>query len=203
MRAVARAGSAVPRPTLNHCHARNSGRRRPVGRRRQGEGHRHARRACRRCRALSGWQQCRPHDRARRADVEAPSDAVGDPASRQAVCDRQRGGDRPEGADRRARRVAAPSRGHALPADLGQRAPDHALPPDARPRRRGQAGQAGDRYHPPRDRAVLCRQGRPVGHPHAGPAGREDPQEEDPGRARAQAPQPAPVRQGPRSTCRR
>jgi hypothetical protein len=36
---------------------------------------------------------------------------------------------------------------------LGQRAPDHALPPDARPRRRGEARQARDRHDEARDRA--------------------------------------------------
>ena len=41
------------------------------------------------------------------ADVEAAPDAVGDPAPGQAVRDRQRRRDRPEGADRRARRAAA------------------------------------------------------------------------------------------------
>ena len=81
-------------------------RRRPVGRRGQGQGHRPARRAGRRRRALPGRQQRRPHDRPRRRDVEVPPDPVRDPLPRQAVRDRQRRRDRPEGADRRARRAA-------------------------------------------------------------------------------------------------
>ena len=46
---------------------------------------------------------------------------------------------------------------------------------------------------------VLRRQGGAPGHPRAGHARREDPQEEDRRRARAQAPDAAPVRQGPRA----
>ena len=55
-----------------------------------------------------------------------------------------------------------------------------------------------------RHRALLRRQGRAPGHPRAGPARREDPQEEDHRRARAQAADAAPVRARPaRSTSRR
>ena len=65
----------------------------------------------------------------------------------------------------------------------------------ARPRGRGQAGQAADRHHAPRHRALLRRQGGPARHPGAGPAGREDPAQEDRRGARAQAAPAAPVRQ--------
>ena len=85
------------------------------------------------------------------------------------------------------------------PADLGQRAPDHAVPRAARPRRRGAARQAPDRHDPARHRPLLRRQGRAARHPHAGPARREDPAQEDHRRARAEAPDAAPVREGPRA----
>ena len=81
--------------------------------------------------------------------------------------------------------------------DLGQRAPDHALPRAARPGRRGEARQAADRHHPPRHRPLLRRQGRAPRHPRPGPARREDPAQEDHGRARAEAPRAAAARQGP------
>ena len=57
-------------------YARHRDRRRPMGRRGQGQDHRPARRAGRRRRALPGRQQRRPHDRPRRRDVEAPPDPV-------------------------------------------------------------------------------------------------------------------------------
>ena len=66
-------------------------------------------------------------------------------------------------------------------------------------RRRGQARQALDRDDEARHRPLLRRQGGAPGHPRAGHARREDPQEEDRRRARAQAPDAAPVRQGPRA----
>ncbi len=168
-----------------------------MGRRGQGQDHRPARRARRRRRALPGRQQRRAHDRPRRRGVEAPPDPLGDPLPGQALRDRQRRGDRPEGADRRARRAARPARGRQRPAHLRQRAPDHALPPAARLGRRGQARQPADRHHPPRHRPLLRRQGRAPGHPRAGPARREDPQEEDRRGDGAQAPVAAPVREGP------
>ena len=71
--------------------------------------------------------------------------------------------------------------------DLRQRPPDHALPRAARHGRRGQAGQALDRHHPARHRPLLRRQGAAARHPRPGPARREDPAHQDPGRAGAQA----------------
>ena len=199
----ASAGARAPRagPPMPCVHsfadARNRVSRSPVGRRGQGKGHRPARRAGRCRRALSGREQRRSHDRARPADVQAAPDPVGDPAQAHAVRDRERRGDRSEGADRRARRAApAPGR-HAIAADLGERAPDHAVPHDARPRRRSEARQAADRHHPAGHRPVLRRQGGPPRHSRPGPARREDPQEEDRRGARAQAAVAAPVREGP------
>ena len=86
------------------------------------------------------------------------------------------------------------------PAHQRQRAPDHAVPHAARPRGRGAPGQAADRHHAPRHRPLLRRQGRAPGHPRAGPAGRQDPQEEDRRRDGAQAALAAAVREvaGPR-----
>ena len=62
---------------------------------------------------------------------------------------------------------------------------------------RGQAGEPADRHDAPGHRAVLRRQGGAAGHPRAGPARREDPQEEDRRGDGAQAPVAAPVREGP------
>ena len=81
--------------------------------------------------------------------------------------------------------------------DLGQRAPDHALPPAAGLGRRGETREPADRHHPPRHRALLRGQGRAAGHPRAGPARREDPEEEDRRRDGAQAPVAAALREGP------
>ena len=92
---------------LHSRHGRHRDRGRPVGRRGQGQGHRPARRAGGPRDPLPGRQQRRPHDRPRRREVEVPPDPVGDPLPRQAVRDRQRRRDRPEGADRRARRACA------------------------------------------------------------------------------------------------
>ena len=197
-------GSAGAPPRLTPRNARHRDRGRPVGRRGQGQGRRPARRAGRHGDPLPGRQQRRAHDRPRRRQVEVPPDPVRDPLSGQAVRDRQRRRHRPEGADRRARRAAGQAGRPQRPADQRQRAPDHAVPPAARPRRRDEARQAADRHHAARHRPLLRRQGRAPGHPHAGPARREDPQEEDHRGDRAQAPELRPVRQGPgRSTCSR
>ena len=50
-----------------------------------------------------------------------------------------------------------------------------------------EARQALDRHHPARDRPLLRRQGAAPRHPRPGPARREDPAQEDPRRAGAQA----------------
>ena len=121
----------------------------------------------------------------------------GHPLPGQALRDRQRRGDRPEGADRRARRAARARDRRQRPAHLRQRAPDHALPPAARLGRRGEARQPADRHHAAGHRPLLRRQGRAPGHPRAGHARREDPEEEDRRRDGAQAPVAAPVREGP------
>ena len=170
-----------------------------MGRRGQGQDRRSPGRARRHGHALPGRQQRRPHDRARRAEVGLPPHPERDPLPRQAVRHRQRRRGRPARAQRRDRRAAGQGRRRLGAARQRQRAPDHALPPDARLGRRGQARQALDRDDEARHRAVLRRQGGAPGHPRAGHARREDPQEEDRRRARAQAPDPAPVRQGPRA----
>ena len=86
------------------------------------------------------------------------------------------------------------------PEDQRQRAPDHAVPHAARPRGRDEARQAPDRHDAARHRPGLRRQGGAPRDPRAGPARREDPEEEDHGRDGAQAALAAPVRQvaGPR-----
>ena len=112
--------------------------------------------------------------------------------------DRQRRGRRPAGADRRDRRAEGQGHRPRRPADLRQRAPDHALPPDARLRGRAEARQAPDRDHPAGHRPLLRRQGRAPGHPRAGPPRREDPQEEDRLRPGDEALGAAAVRQGAR-----
>ena len=170
-----------------------------MGRRGQGQGHRPAGRERRPRDPLPGRQQRRAHDRARGREVGLPPDPVRDPLPRQAVRDRQRRRDRPEGAHRRAREPARPRHRPLRPAHQRQRAPDHALPPDARLGGRGAARQAPDRHHAPRHRPLLRRQGRAPGHPRPGPARREDPEEEDRARDGAQAALAAPVREGARA----
>ena len=64
----------------------------------------------------------------------------------------------------RARRVLRPA------ADLGQRAPDHAVPPGAGQGDRALPGQRPDRHHRPGHRPDLRRQGGPDRHPGPGPA---------------------------------
>ena len=84
--------------------------------------------------------------------VEVPPDPVRDPLPGQAVRDRQRRRDRPEGADRRAGRPAREGHRPLRAADQRQRAPDHAVPHAPRPRGRGEARQAADRHHAARHR---------------------------------------------------
>ena len=73
--------------------------------------------------------------------------------------DRERRRDRPGRPDRRARRPPpAPDR-HLRPEDLGQRAPDHALPRDAGHGGRGEARKARDRNDQARHRPLLRGQG--------------------------------------------
>ena len=83
------------------------------------------------------------------------------------------------------------------PAHLRQRPPDHALPRDARHRRRGEARQARDRHHQARHRPLLHGQGRAARHPRAGHARPEDPADEDLRRDGAEEAAPAPVRARP------
>ena len=128
-----------------------------------------------------------------------PPDPLRDPLPRQAVRDRQRRRHRPRRPGRGARGAARAQHRPLRPAHQRQRAPDHALPPDARLGGRGAARQAPDRHHAARDRPLLRRQGRAPGDPRAGPARREDPQEEDRARDGAQAALAAPVRQGARA----
>ena len=168
-----------------------------MGRRGQGQGGRPDRRARRRRHPLPGGQQRGPHHRPRRRDVQVPPHPLGHPLPRQGVRDRQRRRGRPAGARRGDRGAAAQEDRPERPAHLGQRPPDHALPPAARPRRRGPAREARDRHDQARHRPVLFRQGLAAGDPDAGRAGREDPQAEDRRGARAQAAEPARVRQGP------
>ena len=100
--------------------------------------------------------------------------------------------------------LAPPRHRRQRPADLRQRARDHALPREARHGRRAEARQARDRHHPPRYRPLLRGQGRAARDPRPGPARREDPAQEDHGRDGAQAadaPRPSP--RTPSSTCTR
>jgi Adenylosuccinate synthetase len=63
-----------------------------------------------------------------------------------------------------------------------------ALPPAARLGRRDETRQPPDRHDPPWHRPLLRRQGRATRDPRAGPARREDPEEEDRRGDGAQAP---------------
>ena len=83
---------------------------------------------------------------------------------------------------------------------VGQRAPDHAVPPGARPRHRALPGQEQARHHQARHRPRLRRQGAARRAAGAGPARRQDlPREARPRAAReerraGQGLQPAPAR---------
>ena len=201
-------GGDVPRAAGRErgrgSHARRRRRRRPVGRRGEGQGHRPPRRAGRRGHPLPGREQRRPHDRPRRRGVQVPPDPVGDPLPGQAVGDRQRRRGRSARAARGARGPAPARHLLARAADLRERAPDHALPPAARPGQRGAARQAPDRHHAARHRPRLRGQGGAARHPRAGPARREDPAQEDRRRDGAQAPaRCGRGRRTPSSTCTR
>ena len=98
---------------------------------------------------------------------------------------------------RRDRRPAPPRHRRQRAAALGQRAPDHALPRDARHGGRGEARQARDRDDQARHRPLLRRQVGAPRDPGPGPARREDPAQEDRRRARAQAAAAAAVRARP------
>ena len=99
--------------------------------------------------------------------------------------DRQRRGGRPGGAPRRARHARGQGRRHEPPQALGQRAPDHAVPPGARPRHRALPRQEQARHHQARHRPRLRRQGAARRPPRAGPARPEDlPREARPRAAR-------------------
>ncbi len=129
--------------------------------------------------------------------MEVPPHPLRDPLPRQDLHHRQRHGGRSPGADRRDRRAQGARRSTSSGLRVErQRAPDHALPPAAGHGGRDEARAAADRHHPPRHRPGLRRQGVAPGHPRAGPARREDPQEEDLRRARSQAPGAAPVHEG-------
>ena len=117
------------------AHAGNRHRRRPVGRRGQGQGRRPPRRARRHGRPLPGRQQRRPHHRPRRREVGLPPDPERDPVPGQGLHHRQRRGHRPARPDRGDRRAARPRRRRQRPEGQRQRAPDHALPPAAGPAR--------------------------------------------------------------------
>ena len=103
---------------------------------------------------------------------------------------RQRCGGRPEGAARRDRRARRARRRRVPPAHLRRRAPDHAAPPGAGPGRRALPRLVPDRHHRPRHRPGVRRQGRPDGHPGAGPARPGHPAQEAGAGAAGEEPDP-------------
>ena len=105
--------------------------------------------------------------------------------------DRQRRRGRPEGAARRDRRARRARRRRVPPAHLRRRAPDHAAPPGAGPGRRALPRLGPDRHHRAGHRPGVRRQGRPDGHPGAGPARPGHPAQE--ARAGAAGEEPDPV----------
>ena len=137
-------------------HGRGGG---PVGRRGQGEDRRCPERRSRHRRPLSGRSQRRAQRGAGRPDGGAPPGALGRHASRQALPDRQRGGDRSRAArgGGRAPRVAG-ARGPEPARGEPGGPPDPPVPPGRRGG--GRAGTGGDRHHGPGDRVRLPRQGR-------------------------------------------
>ena len=188
------------------AHARHRACRRPVGRRRQGQGHRPARRPRRLRGQVPGRQQRRPHRRHRRRELRPAPAAVGGALPARRAGHRQRRGDRPGGAARGDRRPGGPRRGLLQAADLGRRAPDHAVPPGAGQGHRAVPGQLPDRHHRARHRPGLRRQDRPGRDPRPGPVRPRHPgQEARPGAAR-QEPDPDQGLQPPwhrREGCRR
>ena len=150
-------------------HARHRACRGPVGRRGQGQGHRPARGPRRLRGQVPGREQRRPHGRHRRRELRPAPAAVRGAVARRRPGDRQRRGDRPAGAAGRDRRAGRPRRGLLQAARLGQRAPDHAVPPGAGQGHRAVPGQRADRHHRPRHRPGLRRQDRPDRDPRPGP----------------------------------
>ena len=144
------------------------GRRRPVGRRGQGQDRRLAVGARRRRRALPGRPQCRPYARHRRQDLQAVAAAVGRRAPGQARRHRQRRRRRSLGAlsprstsSRRRASTVTPRQ----PAHRRERHADPAAAPRARPHPRGSRRRRQDRHHRARHRPGLRGQGRPPRHP--------------------------------------
>ena len=124
--------------------------------------------------ALPRRPQRGPHARRRRRGVQAPARAerralpVGDAG------DRQRRRRRSRGAARRDRHARGQGHRHPPHAPLGQRAPDHAVPPGARPGDRALPRQEQARDDQARHRPDLRRQGPARRAPRAGPARPED-----------------------------
>ena len=97
---------------------------------------------------------------------------------------RQRRRRRPGRAPRRDRHARRPRASTAAGCRSRQRAPDHAVPPGARPRDRAVPGKEQARHHQARHRAELRRQGAAGRPARAGPARPEDlPPEARPGAA--------------------
>ena len=142
--------------------------RRPVGRRRQREGHRPAVRAGR-CRGpVPGGQQRRPHRRESPRKVRSASRALGGVQPEYRLDHRQRCGGRPHRVASGDRRSGESQRLHPEPQGIGQGPSHHAVPHHARPRAGGAAGQGQDRHDRARHRAGLRRQSSSAGRAHAG-----------------------------------
>ena len=139
-------------------------RRRPVGRRGQGQGHRPAGQGARLRRALPGRSQRRPHRRRRRRALRPAADPERDPLRPRRAGHRQRRRRRPADAVRRDRRARVARRLVRPPAGVEPRPPDLPVAPGPRRHRRGDARRRQDRHHAEGHRPGLRRQG-PAGRP--------------------------------------
>ena len=165
--------------TSRRTNARHRDRRSPVGRRRQGKGHRPARRNRRLRGQAQRRQQRRPHRGGGWREVRAQAPSRRHPLPERHPGDRQRRGGEPGGTVPGDRRSGGPRPGLLPPEDLRQRAPGGPVPPDHGQGHRTLPGQARHRHHRPRDRTRLHGQGGPPGHPRAGPLRRVHPAPED------------------------
>ena len=169
-------------------HARDRARRRPVGRRGQGQGDRPARRPGRLLREVQRRQQRRPHDRDRRREVRPAPAAERHPHPVGHAGHRQRRRHRPRRPVRRDRHARAARHRHLPAHRQRQRARHRELPPHDRQGRRALPRQGEDRHDRPRHRPGVRRQDVADRRARAGPLRREDPAAEGRGRAGAEEP---------------
>ncbi len=140
-------------------NARHRRRRRPVGRRGQGEDHRPARQGAHVRGALPGRAQRRAHRRRRRPALRPPARAERCAVRARRTGDRQRCGRRPADPVPRDRRARVAGDRVRRSAGVEPRPPDLSVAPGPRRDRRGHARRRQDRHDAERHRAGIRRQG--------------------------------------------